>query len=653
MHRTDMGVLSHSQHRALDALADTLLPSGHAAAPGAHDLGLTERVEAQLATYPRGVRGLVRAMITGFDLMGVASPALRPFSRMSPEQRRRFVEQVESMRLSAPRDLAVGLKGILSLVYFSSPEVSGSIGYDGLPLVPVTQEKVTPRLPVAHWPEVQDGARDECDVVIVGTGAGGAVAAFELAQAGLKVVLVEEGGSYHREDFDGRPLLERVSRAYRDQGLTFTAGNVTISLPLGKAVGGTTVVNSGTCFRAPEWILEKWARGHGVKGSLAADLDPYFAQAEEVLNVTPVPDHLLGKNGEKLRDGARALGWKSGPIPRNIRDCHGSGQCAFGCPRDAKQAMHLSYLPMAAASGARIYSHSRVSRVRHDGVRATGVAVELLDPETGGRRGTLEIHARAVIVAAGAVHTPLLLRESGLAGPSGQLGKNLRIHPGAGALALFDEDLRAWRGTMQSYYIDERLESDGIILEATMPPPGISYSAGALPFWGQQLVEHVADYPRTAAIGLMVSDHCSGRVVRRPGGGALMLYNLGRDEARRLAMAVVMAGEAYFAAGATEFYPIIRGVPVVRSREELRLIEPEKVRPQDLKLSAYHPMGTARMGSDPRTSVVDSDGLAHHCEGLYVCDASLFPTSTAVNPQLTIMATAHRIGRKLAETLAG
>jgi choline dehydrogenase-like flavoprotein len=152
---------------------------------------------------------------------------------------------------------------------------------------------------------------------------------------------------------------------------------------------------------------------------------------------------------------------------------------------------------------------------------------------------------------------------------------------------------------------------------------------------------------------MMVSDHCSGRVVRRPGGGALMLYNLGQDEATRLARAVVMAGEAYFAAGAREFYPIIRGVDVVRSREELARIVPERVRPQDLKLSAYHPMGTARMGSDPRTSVVDSWGRAHHCESLYVCDASLFPTSTAVNPQLTIMATAHRIGRRLAETLAG
>jgi choline dehydrogenase-like flavoprotein len=132
-----------------------------------------------------------------------------------------------------------------------------------------------------------------------------------------------------------------------------------------------------------------------------------------------------------------------------------------------------------------------------------------------------------------------------------------------------------------------------------------------------------------------------------------MLYNLGKDEARRLAIGAVMAGEAYFAAGAREYYPIIRGFPVVHSREELRALNPDKVRPGDLKPSAYHPMGTARMGEDAREAAVDSYGKSHACEGLYVCDTSIFPSSTSVNPQLTLMATAHRIGRRLAETLSG
>src|SRR5207245_3717028 len=137
-------------------------------------------------------------------------------------------------------------------------------GYDGLPLVPVVKEKESRPLPVIAYPEIRDGHRDEADVAIVGTGAGGAVAAYELASAGLSVILVEEGGPFSREDFTDRPLLERVGRAYRDNGLTFTVGNVTISLPMGRAVGGTTVVNSGTCFRAPGWVLDSWGREYGV-----------------------------------------------------------------------------------------------------------------------------------------------------------------------------------------------------------------------------------------------------------------------------------------------------------------------------------------------------------------------------------------------------
>jgi len=643
--------LTPNQRKTLVALGETLLPSGVGAVPGAADVNLAAVVESRIGDYPPAIQRMLQMMITGFDMSGVMSPMVRPFHRMSQAQRERYMDLVEGMRLSAQRDLVVGLKAMLTIAYFSLPEVEKVIGYDGLPLLPVTKEKESTRLPVTAWPDVADGARVDADVVIVGSGAGGAVAAYELASAGLSVILVEEGGTFSREDFTDRPLLERLGRAYRDGGLTFTLGNVTISLPLGRAVGGTTVVNSGTCFQAPEWILDAWGREHAVRDTDAETMAPFFAQAEEILNVTPVPDEVLGNNGGKLRDGVRALGWAGGPIPRNIRGCHGSGQCAFGCPRDAKQAMHLSYLPLALEQGAKIFAHCRVEKVRHDGVRATGVSVTLLDPETGKHRGTAELRARAVVVAAGAVHTPLLLRKSGLAGQSGQLGRNLRIHPGAGAIALFDEELHAWKGTMQSYYVDERLKSDGIILEATMPPPGISYSAGALPFWGEKLVRHVEDYPRMASVGMMVSDHCSGRVVRRPDGQALMLYNMGRDEARRLAQAIVMGGEAFFAAGAKEYYPMVRGIPVVHSRDELRNIVPEKVRPQDLKLSAYHPMGTARMGEDPRRAVVDSYGRSFACEGLYVCDASLFPSSTAVNPQLTIMATAHRIGRRLAETL--
>ena len=202
-------VLSHRQQLTLEALATTLLPSGAGAAPGAADVGLSERLNQQLEGYDRSTRGLIKAMISGFDLMGVSSRTLKPFHRMSLEQRYAFLESIESGRLSLRRDLTVGLKALISLAYFSTPEVAATIKYDGLPLVPVTHEKPSQRLPVTSYPDIADGARDEADVVIVGTGAGGAVAAYELASAGLSVIMVEEGGPFSRDDFTGRPVLER------------------------------------------------------------------------------------------------------------------------------------------------------------------------------------------------------------------------------------------------------------------------------------------------------------------------------------------------------------------------------------------------------------------------------------------------------------
>jgi hypothetical protein len=229
--------LTRAQRQTLQALATTLLPSGVGDAPGAADVDLTDRLVGQLAGYDRATRGLIKAMISGFDLMGVASKQLRPFHRMSPAQRDAFLHGLETGGLALRRDLTMGLKALISLAYFSTPEVERTIKYDGLPLVPVTHEKESRKLPVISYPQVDDGARDDADVVIVGTGAGGAVAAYELASAGLSVVMVEEGGAFSRDDFANRPVLERLDRAYRDHGLTFTTGNVTISLPMGKAVG--------------------------------------------------------------------------------------------------------------------------------------------------------------------------------------------------------------------------------------------------------------------------------------------------------------------------------------------------------------------------------------------------------------------------------
>jgi choline dehydrogenase-like flavoprotein len=218
-------------------------------------------------------------------------------------------------------------------------------------------------------------------------------------------------------------------------------------------------------------------------------------------------------------------------------------------------------------------------------------------------------------------------------------------------LALFDHDLYGWKGVMQSYYVDERLR-DGILLEATYPPPGVGYSAGGVGGKGSELKESLARYRQTAAAGLIISDTGTGRVRATPGRGLLITYDLHADDLRKTLDGIKLASEIYLAAGAQEVQTLLPGLPAVRNRDDLTSITEGKWTAADLKLSAYHPMGTCRMGKDARTSVVDEFGRAHDVRGLVITDASVLPGSTYVNPQITIMALAARSARHLAAALS-
>jgi choline dehydrogenase-like flavoprotein len=205
--------------------------------------------------------------------------------------------------------------------------------------------------------------------------------AVGVAKAGADVIVLEEGSQVTTDDFRGPPF-DRFQRYCRDNATTLTLGTPPIPLPLGRVVGGTTVVNSGTCFRAPAKVLDRWRTEYGIEHSSAHDLAPHYEAIESFLNVRPVPWELLGPNGRLAHDGAVALGLSGGPLLRNITDCHGCGQCAFGCPTGAKQAMHVSYLPRAQRAGARIYSRCRVDLIRLDGGRATGVRASAIRPRS-------------------------------------------------------------------------------------------------------------------------------------------------------------------------------------------------------------------------------------------------------------------------------
>ncbi len=494
----------------------------------------------------------------------------------------------------------------------------------------------------------------EADVCVIGAGAGGAVVAAELAEGGARVVVLEQGPAHDPDGFTARPM-EMMARLYRDGGQTVTLGAPPIALPLGRGLGGTTLVNSGTCFRTPAHVLERWRREHGLELDGGA-LDPCFERVERALSVAEVTPELAGANAAVARRGAERLGWSHGYLRRNARGCVGSGVCAFGCPTSAKQHVGIAYLPRAEAAGATVLTGTDVQRILVEGGRARGVRARLgagarltgggaggeglaaEGRERGDAGGVLEVRAPRVVVAAGTVHTPLLLARSGIGAASGQLGRNLVIHPATAAFALMDEVVDMARGVPQSFYVDE-FASEGIMFEGVAGPP--AYVALSLPLTGARHAAAMANYRRLAQCGLMVSDHSRGsvRLPRRGRGGqALIRYDIVEEDVAKFRSGLAYLEELFRAAGAREVYlPLPRGVA------------PARARPRDLKLMAFHPLGTARADANPARGVLDPDLGVHGVEGLHVADGSVMPSSLGVNPQITIMALATRLAYHLLE----
>jgi choline dehydrogenase-like flavoprotein len=466
--------------------------------------------------------------------------------------------------------------------------------------------------------------RIDADVCVIGAGAGGAVVAAELAEGGADVVVLEQGPRHEPDRFSARPL-EMMARLYRDGGQGTTIGSPPILLPLGRGLGGTTLVNSGTCFRTPAPVLERWRQEYGLEGLAAEDaLDPCFARVEAALSIAEVTPELAGRNAAVARRGAEALGWSHGFLRRNAKGCVGSGVCAFGCPASAKQHVGITYVPRAEAAGARVITGADVRHVLVERGEARGVEARLAGP--GG--GRLEVRAPQVIVAAGTIHTPLLLARSGLGRDSGELGRNLALHPATAAFALMDEVVDMARGVPQSFYVDE-FAREGIIFEGVAGPP--SYAAMALPLTGRRHADAMANYRHLAQFGLMVSDASRGSV-RSLAGRAVIRYDLVEEDVARFRTGLAWMRELFAAAGAREVYlPLPRGV------------RPEQARARDLKLMAFHPLGTARADARPERGVVDGDLQLHGVRGVHVADGSVVPSALGVNPQLTIMALATRL----------
>jgi choline dehydrogenase-like flavoprotein len=493
---------------------------------------------------------------------------------------------------------------------------------------------------------------DSADVVIIGSGAAGATAARVLSEAGIDVVIVEEGPHVPTGELRG-DMYSTFKRVWRDMGMQMARGRAFAPILQGSCVGGTTAINGAIVHRLPAVILDQWRAGQGIGDALPpADLERVYDQLDRELSVGPAPEEVLGNNSRLMRAGTRALGFAGNEIRRSVSGCRGSGHCNQGCPTAQRQSMNVSYVPRAMAAGARVYATCRATRLLRDGGRAAGVEGRFADRAAGRRGPPLRVRARhAVVVAASAIQTPLFLLANGIGRASGLVGRRLQTHPGTAVIGHFDRPVDMWFGATQGYeslqFWDEgmKFETVGMPLELT---------AARLPEVGPALMHALASFGHLAVWGVEVRARAHGRVRRAPGGRAAIAYDLTDHDVRTMKLGIVRLVQMMFAAGAREVLPGVHGLPDrIRSVDE---IEPLLALPDDPRLVhfiAAHLFGTARMGRDAASSVVGPTLEAHDCPRLYVFDSSVFPSNIGVNPQHTIAAVSWLAAERLAGTIAG
>lgn len=486
---------------------------------------------------------------------------------------------------------------------------------------------------------------DGADFVVVGSGAGGATAALVLAEAGHDVVVLEEGPAVRDED-RGLGSQEAFMRLFRDRGTQVAMGRSVIPMLQGRCLGGTTVVNGAIVWRMPEDAHER-CFGHPRARELLPlrEILARMDRIERDLSIAPAPDRLLGGNGTLMKVGAEKLGWRGHAIRRNVLDCQGSGRCLEACPTRRKQSLEQTYLPRAAGLGARILPDHEVRTIETSAARAVAVTGRRADGSPFRFRAR-----RGVVVAAGAVHSPLLLRRSGL-GARAHVGAHFRCHPGTAVAGIYRDPVRIWEGATQSYEIDE-FRPRGFKIEVVGLP--VELAGVRMPGMGAGFQRAIRDFPHMANWGVQVRSDAEGTVRERAlGHRAAITFTPSRRDMELFREGVRRLCELHFAAGAERVYPGVHGGPEeLRSPDELGRLDDLTLDPRDWSFISSHLFGTCRMGeadAGEAGGVTGFDGAVHGVRGVWVLDASLFPATPGVNPQHSIMA----LSMLLAERIAG
>jgi choline dehydrogenase-like flavoprotein len=675
-------------------VAETLVRLGRIVI-GEHANGdvLRRAIAERLASAPRHIARQLSLAIGVLDSQVANLIVARRFARLSRLSAREAVPAYQrwlTSRLPVARSISQGIRRFVLSTYYAQPEPQATLGtkpplhtrqsqlaWEG-PLLGVQRDdEPIARAASRDLPdELRQPARRSfgdraksasgwtgthyfrTDVVVIGSGAGGAVAAARLAEAGRDVIVLERGRWVDAADFSEREA-EIGADLYADRGLR-TTDDQAVTLLQGGALGGGTTVNWMLMLRTPDHVLEEWARHHGTEGMTAADLRSVFDRVERETHATVVPDDAHNPPNRMLINGARALGWHVEAARVNARECVRAGTCSLGCRYGAKQSALQVYLPRAIAAGARVITDAPVQRVAVTARDAGAprppqkrVHVTLRSPD-GTVTGEVLIDAPYVILAAGAVETPLILERSGLGG--GGVGRFLRLHPTTAVFARLPNEAYPLAGIPQTSVCAEfARQSDGYgyWIECPAMTPGLA--AAAISGIGAAHSEWVSRLDYLAPLIALVRDGAptgeSNGSVSLARGAARIRYRLGDLDAKHLRQAIAASVRLALAGGAEEVLTLHTRPVAVRREADIAAIHSASVAPNDVTLFSAHLNGTCRIGRHPSDAGVKPNGERFGVRGLYVVDGSILPTAPGVNPQETIYALATVVtARMLAET---
>jgi choline dehydrogenase-like flavoprotein len=658
--------LTPKQLAALRAVCDAFIPSvAHLADPDeywqrkASDMHIAEKITLALdAVSPdeqqefRQLLDLLASPLVGLTWFGPLTSA----SRLTPEQCERLLQSWSKSRVGLLRKGFAALKKLTTFIYYAYSDAVEmpvnptwqSIGYPG----PLSEP------PSANMRRIEPAiaGADEvvaCDVVVIGSGAGGGVVAGELAEAGLKVVVIEKGPYKVESDFNQREA-QMMSMLY-EAGGALTTKDGGVSVLAGSCVGGGTTVNWSASLRTPDYVLDAWGRGHDNPQFLEREYLRHFEAVEEVLHVN-TEESIHNPHNQALHDGVAKLGWDIGRIPRNtdgcvVDMCKSCGYCSLGCQRGSKQSTVKTYLQRAVEHEASIYADTEVQRITIERGAATGVqAVQTL---TDGARRAFTVKATVVVASAGSIHTPALLLRSGLQHP--HIGRHLNFHPTVSVAARYKQEMNPWWGTMMSAISNEVARVNGTNFGAKIETPPIHSGLYGLALpWvsGRQHKEYMLHAQHTGAFIVLTRDRDGGRVTTDKRGQPVLHYALSDFDLSNMLTGIAAAARIHLAAGAEELvfpHNSFQTFSAARGEAALEVMLAEMPhwgwRANQSALFTAHQMASCRMGGTRALHPVAPDGQTYEVRNLYVADASAFPECSGANPMLSTQTLAHYIAQ--------